>query len=112
PALVALFESWGFSAFHAGQVWEYLYRRGARSVAGMDELRPDLRARLEAETALHLPEPVLSQRSSDGTEKVVLRLGDGEMVEAVLMPYRDRYTACISTQVGCAMGCVFCATGQ
>ena len=112
PSLVALLESWGYSAFHAGQVWEHIYRRGARSIAGMDELRPDLRARLEAETLLSLPEPVLSRRSADGTEKVVLRLGDGEMVEAVLMPYRDRYTACISTQVGCAMGCVFCATGQ
>jgi 23S rRNA (adenine2503-C2)-methyltransferase len=82
------------------------------SIAAMEALRPDLRARLEAETLLRPLEPVLSQRSADGTQKFLLRLGDGQMVEAVLMPYRDRYTACISTQVGCAMGCVFCATGQ
>jgi 23S rRNA (adenine2503-C2)-methyltransferase len=112
PALVALLASWGYRAYHAGQVWDFLYRQRVSSVAEMEALRPDLRARLERETVLRPLEPVLSQRSADGTQKYLLRLGDGQMVEAVLMPYRDRYTACISTQVGCAMGCVFCATGQ
>ncbi len=111
-ALTALLAGWGYGPFHAGQVWDYLYRQQLRTIAAMDALRPDLRARLQAETTLHLPEPALSRRSADGTLKVVLRLADGELVEAVLMPYRDRYTACISTQAGCAMGCVFCATGQ
>lgn len=53
------------------------------------------------------------QVSKDGTKKVAYRLEDGQMIESVLMPYSDgRRTACISSQAGCAMGCVFCATGQ
>src|SRR4029079_18174857 len=51
------------------------------------------------------------QRSSDGTQKLLLRLHDGRLVECVLIPEADRRTACISTQVGCGMGCVFCASG-
>ncbi|MDT8304502.1 MAG: 23S rRNA (adenine(2503)-C(2))-methyltransferase RlmN [Anaerolineae bacterium] len=112
PGLTARLAGWGYSGFHAMMVWSYLYRHHATAVAAMSELRPDLRARLQAETVLRWPELVLAQRSGDGTRKFLLRLDDGEVVEAVLMPYRDRYTACISTQVGCAMGCVFCATGQ
>ncbi len=112
PALTALVASWGYRRFHAEQVWDYLYRRRTLRVEEMVELRPDLRRRLEAEAAVAWPELALEQQSRDGTRKFLLRLADGELIEAVLMPYRDRYTACISSQVGCAMGCVFCATGQ
>jgi 23S rRNA (adenine2503-C2)-methyltransferase len=112
PALAALFEEWGISTFHAERVWTYLYREKVTEISAMIALRADLRNRLLAETTLQWPECVTAQESADGTRKFLLRLRDGEVVEAVLMPYRDRYTACISTQVGCAMGCVFCATGQ
>ena len=56
---------------------------------------------------------VAKQTSKDGTKKLAYRLSDGQLIESVLMPYSDgRRTACISSQAGCAMGCVFCATGQ
>jgi 23S rRNA (adenine2503-C2)-methyltransferase len=111
-SLTTLIENWGYRSFHAEQVWDYLYRQRVPRVADMHDLRPDLRSRLAAEAAIDWPQPALEQQSRDGTRKFLLALADGEVIEAVLMPYRDRYTACISTQAGCAMGCVFCATGQ
>jgi 23S rRNA (adenine2503-C2)-methyltransferase len=107
-----LLQTWGFSEYHAGQVWRYLYCQQVQALDEMVDLRPDLLARLQAHTTLFRPALVMEQQSGDGTRKFLLRLEDGQMVETVLMPYRNRYTACISTQVGCAMGCVFCATGQ
>jgi 23S rRNA (adenine2503-C2)-methyltransferase len=79
----------------------------------MTSLPRPLRERLAAETAIGVPPVVDTVQSADGeTRKDLLRLEDGETVEAVLMRYRERRTACISTQVGCTIGCVFCATGQ
>jgi 23S rRNA (adenine2503-C2)-methyltransferase len=79
----------------------------------MTNLPKPLRTRLEAEMQLGQLELVEEQSSHDGTVKRLYRLADGQLIEAVLMPYDDdRRTACISTQAGCAMGCVFCATGQ
>jgi 23S rRNA (adenine2503-C2)-methyltransferase len=108
----------GYSSYHADMVWRYLYRNLAASLDEMGELRPDLLALLQMEAGLGLPETAVSQMSSDAqTRKFLLRLTDGQTIETVLMHFegRDgvpRATACISTQVGCAMGCVFCATGQ
>jgi 23S rRNA (adenine2503-C2)-methyltransferase len=78
----------------------------------MSELSPALRARLDAELPIGLE--LLDERIADrgATRKALLRLGGAHVVEAVLMGYRDRVTVCISSQVGCAMGCTFCATGQ
>jgi len=112
PGLIDLFGEWGYSAYHAEQVWSYLYREHVSSLAEMVELRPELQALLAKKAVLDRPEVVEAQHSTDGTHKFLLRLADGQLIETVLMPYRDRYTACISSQVGCAMGCVFCATGQ
>ena len=75
-------------------------------------LSKTLRTRLEAEMDLAWPGVVLSQTSTDGSTKHVFELGDGRQVEGVHMPYEDRATLCLSSQVGCAMGCTFCATGQ
>src|SRR5205807_9797880 len=71
-----------------------------------------LRRRLEAELPAQLE--VLTERAADrgATRKALLRVGGRHVIESVLMGYRDRVTVCVSTQVGCAMGCVFCATGQ
>ncbi len=107
-----LLAQWGFSDYHAGLVWSALYRQMVHTVEEMVELRPDLRQKLAAATHLTPPAIQLATPSQDGTIKYLLRLADGQMIETVLMPYRGRYTACISTQAGCAMGCVFCATGQ
>ena len=111
--LAALLAQWGQPAFRARQVWEWLYRHFAADFESMTNLPGPLRARLAAETTLSIGEIALSQHSADGqTKKVLFRLPDGQFIETVLMRYEKRRTLCISTQAGCAMGCVFCATGQ
>ncbi len=112
-ALADLLISWGEPRFRAKQVREWLYDKRAASFDQMSSLPKGLRDRLQAETTLGVLAPVSEQASYDGTLKRLYRLPDGQMIESVLMPYDDdRRTACISTQAGCAMGCVFCATGQ
>ncbi len=106
---------WGFASVHAGLLWNYLYLGLAESFGAdaMPELPPKLRARLLAEARLGVLPVALATDSSDGfTRKYLLRLDDAERIETVLMRFTGRVTACISSQVGCAMGCVFCATGQ
>ena len=109
----SLLAGWGFSEFHANRLWDYLYRQRVASIDQMKELRPDLVSRLNKETSLSSLKEKTAISSLDGsTTKYLLSLTDAETVETVLMNYPGRTTACISTQVGCAMGCVFCATGQ
>lgn len=111
--LLALLKSWGEPQFRAEQVYHWLYERRVDNFAAMSNLPKRLRERLEAETQLGTLETVLAQSSKDGTHKRLYRLPDGQLIESVLMPYDDhRRTACISSQAGCAMGCIFCATGQ
>ena len=113
PELTALLAEWGQPAFRARQVWEWLYRHYAADASEMTNLPRALRERLAAETTLPIGDIVLDQHSRDGqTKKVLFRLPDGQFIETVLMGYEKRRTLCISTQAGCAMGCVFCATGQ
>ncbi|MCL4251477.1 MAG: 23S rRNA (adenine(2503)-C(2))-methyltransferase RlmN [Anaerolineae bacterium] len=112
-ALQTLLASWGEPAYRAKQIWEWLYEKRAGSFDAMHNLPKALRERLAAETRLGALELVAEQESHDGTIKRLYRLHDNQMIESVLMEYDDaRRTACISTQAGCAMGCVFCATGQ
>ncbi|CAG1012044.1 putative dual-specificity RNA methyltransferase RlmN [Anaerolineae bacterium] len=112
--LSALIKSWGQPSYRAKQVWEWLYQHKVERFEQMTSLPKALRERLETETRLGTLEPVAEQFSIDGqTVKRLFRLTDGQLIESVLMEYDDgRRTACISTQAGCAMGCVFCATGQ
>jgi len=112
-ALQSLLAGWGEPDYRARQLWEWLYVHLATDFDQMTSLPRPLRERLAAETGLEVPPVVNTIQSADGeTRKDLLRLEDGETVEAVLMRYRERRTACISTQVGCTIGCVFCATGQ
>ncbi len=111
--------TWGEPGFRARQVWAQAYRRLAGSYDEMTDLPPSLRRRLAQEAPFPAIEAARLVRSDDGlTRKALLRLADGRTVETVLMQYertdegRARNTVCLSTQVGCAMGCVFCATGQ
>jgi len=111
--LTARIEAWGFSPVHGARLWNYLYYEGVDDLAAMTGLPARLRARLEAETAPGRLPVARETRSSDGfTRKYLLALADGHRIETVLMRYTGRVTACVSSQVGCAMGCVFCATGQ
>ncbi len=108
-----LLASWGEPRFRAKQIWSWLYESRVASFEAMSNLPKTLRTRLEAETTLGTLKIVTEQSSIDGTVKRLYGLPDGQLIESVLMPYDDdRRTACISTQAGCAMGCVFCATGQ
>lgn len=111
--------SFGEPPYRARQIWRWAYRRFAQRYEAMTDLPAPLRTRLERELPLAPVEETGFLRSADGrTRKSLLRLADGELIEAVLMLYdprsdsRGRATACLSTQAGCAMGCVFCATGQ
>lgn len=105
---------WQQPGYRARQVWEWLYRHKASSFDAMQNLPKTLRARLEDTFALGTLQPVTELYSRDGqTIKRLWRLPDGQVIESVIMEYDGvRRTACISTQAGCAMGCVFCATGQ
>jgi len=108
-----LLAGWGEPRFRADQVWGWLYRSLVADFGAMTNLPAALRDRLEAETKLSVLTPIAEQTSASGqTRKVLFRLRDGQSLESVLMRYHGRRTACISTQVGCAMGCTFCATGQ
>lgn len=102
----------GEKAFRAKQIDEWLWAKGARSFEQMTNLSKGLRAALNEHFSLHSIEEAREQKSSDKTIKTAYRLHDGALIESVLIPSRERMTACISSQVGCAMGCNFCATGQ
>ena len=111
--LQALVESWGEPAFRARQVWEWLYVHLVESFDNMTNIPHSLRESLTSHSPIPAPELADSLLSSDSqTRKDLLRLTDGEAVEVVLMRYKRRRTACISSQAGCSVGCTFCATGQ
>ncbi len=112
--LVIAVRGWGQPVYRARQIWEWVYRHKVDDFASMTNLPHELRDRLAAEFRLSGLQQIAELRSSDGsTVKKLWRLPDGQMIESVLMAYDgERRTACISTQAGCAMGCVFCATGQ
>ena len=111
--LRALIVSWELNPAHTARLWNYLYWECVDTFAAMTELPARLRAKLDAECALGVLPVAVATDSADGfTCKYLLALGDEERIETVLMRFSGRVTACISSQAGCAMGCVFCATGQ
>lgn len=104
---------WGEPAYRARQLWQGIYKNLAGRPSDIPNLPRALRERLDEFYSFSHLEPVKNISSSSGeTTKILFLLPDRQAVEAVLMQYRDRRTLCISTQSGCAMGCVFCATGQ
>jgi 23S rRNA (adenine2503-C2)-methyltransferase len=104
---------WGFPAVHAGTVWANLYRHCVASPAEFTGLPARLAARLQTEACLSVPQLARQTVADDGhTHKYLLQLADRGQIETVQMHIRGRSTACLSSQVGCALGCVFCATGQ
>jgi 23S rRNA (adenine2503-C2)-methyltransferase len=101
----------GERPYRAEQIAAWLYRRGVEDPEQMTDLGAELRARLAGEWRLAELEVARVDRSVDGTTKAVLVTRDGARIESVLIPEDDRTTLCVSTQVGCAMACSFCATG-
>ena len=100
----------GEKAFRAKQLFRWIHQRGAVSFEEMTDLSKSLRAQLAEKTELKSVEKDLEQRSVDGTIKYRFKTWDGKLIESVYMPSPERKTLCVSTQVGCAMGCRFCAT--
>lgn len=111
--LEALLKSLGAQRFRAKQIREWVYDRNTLEFDEMFNLPKKLRHQLQFAARVGDMNVQDEQQSRDGTRKRLWRLHDGQLIESVLMPYKDnRRTACISSQVGCAMGCTFCATGQ
>ncbi|HKP54490.1 MAG TPA: 23S rRNA (adenine(2503)-C(2))-methyltransferase RlmN [Chloroflexia bacterium] len=111
--LTALLADWGEPPYRARQVLHWVYKELVTDFSQMTNLPLALRSKLEEHLRIGSAELVAQKISSDGwTRKVLLKMRDGSTVEAVLMLYHDRATVCVSSQVGCAMGCTFCATGQ
>lgn len=114
PALEAAISEMGEARFRASQIWEGLYRHFWREPEEFSNLPAAMRQRLGETYSpfTHLSVAQVQESSDRETVKTLFRLPDGQAIEAVLMRYERRRTLCISTQAGCAMGCVFCATGQ
>lgn len=103
--------SLGEPAFRAQQIIQWIHQRGVTDFNLMSNLSKSLRAKL-SEHEVRLPEIALERQSQDGTCKWLFRLSDGNIIETVFIPERGRGTLCVSSQVGCALNCSFCATGK
>ena len=117
--LAAQFKSWNLPTYRVDQVLKWLYEKRVATWAGMTNLPKPLRDQLAQQYSLYALEMIRKQGSRDTTQKFLWKLADGAMIESVLIPANpalygeasDRHTLCVSTQVGCAYGCKFCASG-
>jgi 23S rRNA (adenine2503-C2)-methyltransferase len=109
--LEELFESMNEKKFRAKQVYEWLWQKNAMSFADMTNLSKDLRQKLGEQFVLPALTVDTVQHSSDGTVKSRFKTHDGHLIEGVLIPTTSRFTACVSSQIGCSLSCKFCATG-
>lgn len=107
-----LVDELGEKPFRADQLWEWLWKHHVGSIAEMTNLPKDFREQLQQAAVLRPLQVVEEQESTDGTIKCAFRSWDGHFVEGVLIPTENRITACVSCQVGCSLGCEFCATGE
>lgn len=112
--IVEMLVELGEPKFRAKQIYSWLWQKGATSIDQMTNLSKDLRAKLSDHYTIKAIEEDVVQRSSDGTIKTRYRLHDGHLIEAVLIPVpsENRFTVCVSSQVGCSLSCKFCATGR
>jgi 23S rRNA (adenine2503-C2)-methyltransferase len=99
-------------SYSARQITDWLYRKQARSFDDMTNLPKEVRKSLDASYIIGRVDPAGAQESADGTKKYLYPVTSGKFVEAVFIPDQDRATLCLSSQVGCKMGCVFCMTGK
>ena len=106
------FETIGDKRFRAMQAYEWLWKKNARSFDDMSNLSLELRAKMKEEFTLPAIQIDTTQHSNDGTLKSRFKTWDGHLLEGVLIPTEKRYTACVSSQVGCSLTCAFCATGK
>ena len=114
--LIEICQKIGLKRFRASQLFQWVQQKAVRTWEEMKNIGKSDRQTLCSRLRLYPLEKLREQRSKDGTRKYLFRLEDGDTIECVLMDYartrsRDRQTVCVSTQVGCAVGCAFCATG-
>lgn len=112
PELEAFLVEEGEPRFRAAQLCQWVYKRQATSLQQMTDLPAPLRERLSLRLYVSTLTLLRQQQSADGTEKFLFRLHDGNQIETVLIPAAEKRTICVSTQVGCAIGCRFCLTAQ
>ncbi len=112
PALEAFVAQLGSQPFRARQLMNWMYKRGVGSFADMTDLAREFRTLLAAQAEVRAPQILSQQRSGDGSRKWLLRADAAQAFEMVFIPEPDRGTLCISSQVGCALDCSFCATAQ
>ena len=105
-------EGIGEKRFRATQIIKWIHQMGECRFGEMNNLSKDLRGKLERLAEIKLPEVVSCQDSVDGTRKWLIRVDGGSCIEMVFIPERDRGTLCVSSQIGCALDCSFCATGK
>ncbi len=106
-----ILSSWNQPPFHARQVFSWIYKRGVYDFQQMSDLSAGLRQRLKENFYIQSMKLAKSLASKDGTEKFLLELSDGNVIEAVAIPAEGRVTGCLSTQAGCKFACKFCASG-
>lgn len=102
----------GMEAYRGRQIRQWIFKRVACSFEDMTDLPKSMRALLKERASMGPIEKIKHQVSEDGTEKYLFRLSDGVSIESVLIPEKDHYTLCVSSQAGCAMGCRFCLTAK
>ena len=108
----ALVLGWGFKPFHGRNLFKWIHKNGVLDFEEMSDLPKLLRAKLAAESRLSPPKSVVERPSADGTIKWIMELSDGQHIETVHIPEKKRSTLCVSSQVGCALDCRFCATAR
>lgn len=109
--LTAWLNGHGFTKFRASQVWEWLYRKRVTSFTEMTDVKPECLALLEEHFVIQTLTEHTRQESADGTNKFLFKLKDGNLIETVLMRHKFGLSVCVTTQVGCNIGCSFCASG-
>ena len=112
PELLEIATEMGAQSFRGKQLYHLLYRRREHSFSRMSELPTAFRSKLEEQFRVDLPQLHQRSESRDGTVKLLFRLHDDQFVETVVIPEEDRTTLCVSSQVGCDVGCSFCLTAQ
>jgi len=112
PEMTAFFAAMGEKPFRAKQVFRWIHQGGVDSFDAMTDLAKSLREKLPSVAVIAAPKLMTEQASKDGTRKWLLDVGTGNGIEVVFIPESDRGTLCVSSQVGCALDCTFCATGK
>jgi 23S rRNA (adenine2503-C2)-methyltransferase len=112
PSLTAYFAEISEKPFRAKQVMRWMHLGGVDDFADMTDLAKSLRAKLSDKAEIKVPKLIVEQKSTDGTRKWLLNVGTGNGIETVFIPEDTRGTLCISSQIGCALECMFCSTGR